>query len=123
MCFENVHDLEAIRDIAKEDDIAFAGEAPHIEAELGARAAVRALQSGEFMAFCPKPPHEIFVYRHASAGVGDISENIEKVGAVGRRRGRSAEVGRRWWARLLRARNQEAERGARNCAIRITVIP
>ena len=81
MLFENVHDLKAIRGIAKEDDIAFVGEASHIGTKLGARAADRALQSGEFMAFSAQSSREIFANGHASAGVRDMGENIEKVGA------------------------------------------
>lgn len=81
MAFENIHNLEAVRDVSKEDDIALIREASNVRAKLTPGSADFARKRCEFVTFCAEPRHEVFTCGDAAAGVGDVGENVEQVGA------------------------------------------
>jgi hypothetical protein len=73
--FEKVHNLEAPRDIAKENHISIAGKAADIGAKLRAEAANCNIERGQLMTLRTELPHKTFADSDAAALVGDVSQD------------------------------------------------
>jgi hypothetical protein len=78
--FKDIHDFEAVCEIAKEDHIALIGNAADIGAKLRTCATNRAGQRCQFMALRAKPLHKILGNGNAAARIGDIGQNLKQVG-------------------------------------------
>ena len=58
MAFEDVDHLEALVDVAEEEDVALKGKASEIEAQFWARPAHRRLEARELVTLSPQPLHK-----------------------------------------------------------------
>ena len=73
MALEDVHDLEARGDIAKENHVALIRKTADVGAKLGPGAANRTLERRHFMTLRAKLLHERFADGNTPAFVGDVS--------------------------------------------------
>jgi hypothetical protein len=78
VALKNVHDFEAVRDIAKKDHIILVGNAADVRAKLRTRTAYIPLDCCQFVALGAKLPHEGFPGCNVPACIGDVGHNRKK---------------------------------------------
>ena len=80
MTFEDIHDLERIVEVTKEDDVALERETPNVSPQLGPRSAQRSGQPGKMVTLGAQLGNEALAGFEASGHASNVFENFNQGG-------------------------------------------